>query len=607
MSDDKSRQAHDTDILRSAAKAAMYLMRNGGSAVDAVEMAIKVLEDREITNAGYGSNLTMDGVVECDAVVVDHFGRSGAAGAVARMSPTSANNETNTPRLTVPDTEIKNPISLARLLLDRTTQTLSLRRVPPNLLVGQGATDFAYEHGMPVLPLDCLISPAASDRWRRWREDLERAERHKKHDEPDRYPLSPYPSQTPLANHPGYSDETERMRRAHTYAMRASVWNEAQPISPPPPDTKELDEASSSSPSKTTSSRSMELSDETDFTSSDRPEEYMDPYGPPGMLENASKNPFNNSTQKMLAPMALGRGGDGRSLFSSPDSDLDMDLPDVARSYKQAVSVGPTARRNVWQDGSSDSDSDSTTLGITIAESNTKPRELHGATLFPMPDPPSNQASSMLQSSANAPLPAPDPPKMVDDKEDAITDTVGAVAVDTYGNIACGASSGGIGMKHRGRIGPAALVGIGAAVIPVDEADSERTTVATVTSGTGEHMGTTMAAVTCSDRIYHNVRKAANGGYEECAEDEAIHHFIQKDFMDHPSVRQSHSTGAIGVLSVKKSKDGVYLYFGHNTDSFALASMHSDEAKPVCTMSRSKGGGIIAQGGRAIRYKKRKG
>lgn len=65
----------------------MSILRNGGSAVDAVEMAIMVLEDNEMTNSGYGSNLNIDGVVECDATIVDHFGRSGAVGAVSCKWP----------------------------------------------------------------------------------------------------------------------------------------------------------------------------------------------------------------------------------------------------------------------------------------------------------------------------------------------------------------------------------------------------------------------------------------------------------------------------------------------------------------------------------------
>lgn len=70
-----------------AAQLGMAKMNAGGSAVDAVVEATKCLEDNIITNAGVGSNLCLDGTVECDATVVDHNGRSGAVGACSRKAP----------------------------------------------------------------------------------------------------------------------------------------------------------------------------------------------------------------------------------------------------------------------------------------------------------------------------------------------------------------------------------------------------------------------------------------------------------------------------------------------------------------------------------------
>jgi len=85
-------------ICSSAARMAMSILKNGDSAVAAVEAAIRVLEDKEITNAGYGSNLTIEGVVECDATIVDHLGRSGACGATASKC-TELSSSYRTPNL----------------------------------------------------------------------------------------------------------------------------------------------------------------------------------------------------------------------------------------------------------------------------------------------------------------------------------------------------------------------------------------------------------------------------------------------------------------------------------------------------------------------------
>lgn len=256
--------------------------------------------------------------------------------------------------------------------------------------------------------------------------------------------------------------------------------------------------------------------------------------------------------------------------------------------------------RQKWQDGSSGDDtSDASSETLQLPSLTPSPPSAFSPRVSYSGVVPGLQARSHVSSDAKS-IP------FADEASDSITDTVGAIAIDASGHIACGASSGGIGMKYRGRVGPAALVGVGACVIPMDPSDKDNTTVATVTSGTGEHMATTMASNVCAQRLYHSVR-SKGATIEPVDEHDAMRFMIENDFMNHPSVKHSNSAGAIGMLGVKMVKHGIYFYFAHNTDSFAIASMHSDESKPLCAMSRNGAStsGKIAQGGRMVRHKRR--
>ncbi len=87
------------------------MLNSGGNALDAVTVATAVLEDSELTNAGYGSNLTIDGNVECDAGVMNGSDLNfGAVGAV---------------------TGIKNPVLLAKKICCNQNERMELGRIPP--------------------------------------------------------------------------------------------------------------------------------------------------------------------------------------------------------------------------------------------------------------------------------------------------------------------------------------------------------------------------------------------------------------------------------------------------------------------------------------------
>ena len=105
--------------LRDALDAGAEVLGKGGSSVDAVEAAVRILEDDPCFNAGRGSTLNAEGVVELDAAIMD--GSSRRAGAVAGVRSTRA------------------PISLARVLMERG---------PHVLLSYEGADRMAREAGL---------------------------------------------------------------------------------------------------------------------------------------------------------------------------------------------------------------------------------------------------------------------------------------------------------------------------------------------------------------------------------------------------------------------------------------------------------------------------
>jgi beta-aspartyl-peptidase (threonine type) len=111
-----------------AVTAGSEILKGGGSAVDAVETAIRVLEDLPIFNAGRGSAPNLAGHVEMCAGLMD--GRDLSAGAVGAIR------------------KVRNPISVARKLLPE-------KEV---LLVGDGALLFAREHGMPTASEEELLA-----------------------------------------------------------------------------------------------------------------------------------------------------------------------------------------------------------------------------------------------------------------------------------------------------------------------------------------------------------------------------------------------------------------------------------------------------------------
>src|SRR5215208_158569 len=123
------REARTRAALEEALRAGSDVISGrGGSALDAVEAAVRVLEDCPLFNAGRGSALNREAEFELDAALMDSEGRR--AGAVAGLR------------------RIRNPIAAARAVLEHSGHVL---------LAGDGAERFARERGLDVVEPDYFL------------------------------------------------------------------------------------------------------------------------------------------------------------------------------------------------------------------------------------------------------------------------------------------------------------------------------------------------------------------------------------------------------------------------------------------------------------------
>jgi L-asparaginase / beta-aspartyl-peptidase len=120
---DPEQERSARDGLAAALTAGSAILGKQGSALDAVEAAVRVLEEDACFNAGRGSVLTAEGCIELDAAIMD--GHDRRAGSVAGLRTTRA------------------PISLARRLL---------QQGPHVFLSGKGADQFARDAGLEQVP-----------------------------------------------------------------------------------------------------------------------------------------------------------------------------------------------------------------------------------------------------------------------------------------------------------------------------------------------------------------------------------------------------------------------------------------------------------------------
>ncbi|MGB3868887.1 MAG: isoaspartyl peptidase/L-asparaginase [Flavobacteriales bacterium] len=138
------KEAAYRSVLSTAVRRGHAVLAAGGSAIDAVETAVRVLEDTPLFNAGRGSVFTAEGTHEMDAAIMQ--GNDLRAGAVASVQ------------------NVKNPVGLARLVMEKTDHVI---------LSGWGAFEFAHQQKVALEDDEYFFDQLRHDQWQEVRGSTE--------------------------------------------------------------------------------------------------------------------------------------------------------------------------------------------------------------------------------------------------------------------------------------------------------------------------------------------------------------------------------------------------------------------------------------------------
>lgn len=132
------------EVLDKALEQGYTVLEKGGSSIDAVEAAIKIMEDSPLFNAGKGAVFNSEGKNEMDAAIMD--GKTLGAGSVAGTSI------------------IKNPISAAKAVMQKS---------PHVMMTGKGADDFARQKGLETVDPSYFYDEERHKQWEKVKRSMD--------------------------------------------------------------------------------------------------------------------------------------------------------------------------------------------------------------------------------------------------------------------------------------------------------------------------------------------------------------------------------------------------------------------------------------------------